>query len=241
MPTFTITLHDAMRSHPDIEGVILKNYPVVDEAHRDRINSLFVDRYMNDEIGHETVTMFKVALRYKLNLLMPTYNKQYKASQLEFDPLETIGIRSVSVSDVDTKSTSTGSNTAEGTSESLSKSDAKSRAVASEFPQHTLSENGDYATSSQDNISGTTATGEAADKQTSATEDESVSEQDATTDSTTTGYQGSRSLLLMQYREALVNVDQMLIAEFQDLFMQVWTNGDEFTERNSRYGWNYYI
>jgi hypothetical protein len=52
----------------------------------------------------------------------------------------------------------------------------------------------------------------------------------------TTGFQGNAALMLLQYRQSLVNVDMMIIEELQNLFMLVWDNGDAFTGN----GYGYY-
>jgi hypothetical protein len=235
MATYTMELHRAIDSDPAIVTESLAEYPIFDEKYRDGLNKKIIDHYWNQEIGQETVSMFRLALRRKMNEIMPLYNQHYLASQLKYDPLDTIGIKNVTEAESVAKTAGTSTTDATGTSETLSKSDAKSRAVASELPQVQLSGADDYATSAQDNVSGSTTSGGAKDVQSSANKDTSTSEQDAKNTSTTTGFQGNRTALLMQYRASLVNVDMMVIEELQELFMLVWSNGDEFTERTSYY------
>jgi hypothetical protein len=222
MPTFTVPLRDAITYVPAIETVTLASYPIFDETYRPHLNQQIKDQYWNQEIGQETVELFNFALRRKLNQIMPIYNQQYRISQIKFDPLQTVNIQNLAGV--------TGTTDTTGNSANNSASDAKSRTVAQQMPQTMLSENGDYATSAQDNISNTTANG-------NVTETSNV-KQDQSTNSTTTGYQGNPAMLLLQYRQSLVNVDMMILDELKELFMLVWSNGDEFTERN--YGLDYY-
>jgi len=99
--------------------------------------------------------------------------------------------------------------------------------VASETPQTALQENADYATSMHDNISDTTSEGGATDNQNAT--------QEGTQESNTTGYQGHAPMLIFQARQALVNVDMMVINELQDLFMLIWSNNDSYTGRTQSY------
>ena len=216
MPTFTIALKDAIEYVPDIVSGTLAGYPIFDESYREHLNRQILDQYWNQEIGQESIDLFNFALRRKLNQIMPVYNQQYQISQIKFDPLQTVNIKNLGAV--------AGSTDTTGTSTNDSTSDAKSRTVAQQFPQTMLSGNGDYATGAQDNTSNTTANGNVSES--------SNVKQDQSTTSTTSGYQGNPAMLLLQYRQSLVNVDMMILDELKELFMLVWSNGDEFTERN---------
>lgn len=216
MATFTMTFKDALDRDPEIESVILAGYPLFDEAHRGELNRKIRNHFWNLEIGQETLSMFRLALFRKLDEIMPVMNQQYEISAIKFNQLETVRVTNEQVTANNT--TSAGAATSDTTS------DAKSRAVAQQLPQTMLSGNGDYATSAQDNISDTTATG-------ASTENSTVA-QEGTGNNTTSGFQGNPAMMLLQYRQSLVNVDMMIIEELKELFMLLWSNGDEFTERN---------
>lgn len=221
MATFTMTFKDALETEPEIETVILTGYPLFDESHRGELNRKIRNHFWNQEIGQETVSMFRLALFRKLDEIMPVMNQQYEISAIKFNQLETVRITNEQVTANNT--TSAGNSTSDTTS------DAKSRAVAQQLPQTLLSGNGDYATSAQDNISDTAAKGE-------STENSTV-EQQGTGNNTTSGFQGNPAMMLLQYRQSLVNVDMMIIEELKELFMLIWSNGDEFTERNYLYAY----
>jgi hypothetical protein len=223
MATFTLALKDVLEMDPTIETEILGTYPLFDEGHRPVLNKKIIDHFWNMEIGVETVSMFRLALARKLNEIMPLYNQHYEISAINFNQLETVRINNTN--------TATTTATSESASTSGSTSDAKSRAVAQELPQTMLSGNGDYATSAQDNISNTAATGNSSEN--------GSTEQNASADNVTSGFQGNAALMLLQYRQSLVNVDMMIIGELESLFMLLWSNGDEFsnTERGSWYGY----
>jgi len=216
-----MTFKDALETEPEIETVILTGYPLFDESHRGELNRKIRNHFWNQEIGQETVSMFRLALFRKLDEIMPVMNQQYEISAIKFNQLETVRITNEQVTANNT--TSAGNSTSDTTS------DAKSRAVAQQLPQTLLSGNGDYATSAQDNISDTAAKGE-------STENSTV-EQQGTGNNTTSGFQGNPAMMLLQYRQSLVNVDMMIIEELKELFMLIWSNGDEFTERNYLYAY----
>jgi len=207
MGTFTVTLQEAIDlSEPLAPAVALglDVYPIFDENYRTALNSKIIAHYNEQEIGHETVSMFRYAMARKMNEIMPLFNQHYKASQIEIDPLLTVNIHNVA----------TGNETS--STESTSKADG--RVVGSTTPQTRLAGNGDYATSAQDSASETTADGTASNA--------------SNTDNATTGYSGSPAQLVLAMRQAFVNVDLMVIEQLDELFMMVWDNGEEFTRRN---------
>ena len=221
MATFTLELHEVLELDPTIETGILAEYPLFDEAHRPELNRKIINHFFNQEIGQESISMFRLALKRKLDEIMPLYNQHYEISAITFNQLETVRISNTNISN--------GVTVSAGESASNSTSGSKSRAVAQELPQTLLSDNGDYATSAQDTISDTTTEG--------AGNDSSTVNQDGTQDSETVGFQGNPALMLLQYRQSLVNVDMMIIDELQNLFMLIWSAGDSFTGHAGQYGY----
>lgn len=221
MATITIELRRVLELDPDIETDILTNYPIFDEEHRATLNRKIINHFWNREIGQETISLFKLQLKRRLDEIMPLYNQHYEISAIKFNQLETVRVKNAGKL--------AGTSTSTGDSSTESASGAKSRAVAQEMPQTLLSGTGDYATQAQDNISDTTATG-------SSTENGS-SENSSVSDNVTTGFQGNAALMLLQYRQSLVNVDMMIIEELQNLFMLIWDNGDELAGNGNNYGY----
>jgi hypothetical protein len=220
MATFTITLKDALAIDPELLDA---EYPIWKEEYRETLDRTIRDWFWNREIGQETLELFKLAYRRKMNLIMPLYNQHYVLSDIDLNPLETINIRNLS--------TSEGETTGEGNSTNESNSGAKSRVVASDFPQTRLAGDGDYASGAQDSVSDALAA--------STTTETNSGTQSGTVDSTTSGFQGHSAVLIAQYRQTLVNIDMMILEELESLFMLIWSNGDEFTERQG-YGYGYY-
>ena len=227
MPSFTVELWRVIEFKPAEmsldEWLGMNEYPIFETDYREGLNKKIRDHFMYQEIGHETVEQFRFSMRRKLNEIMPVYNELYKTTKKEFDPLSTIDIRTVS--------SGTQAQTSEGTTANETDSDinAVSRNVASSFPQVLLSGNKDYATSGADSNSQTKTTGNVSE--------ESTSESNAITesDSRTSGYQGNPAQLLQAYRATILNVDMLVIAELDDLFMMVWNNGDSYTQTKGRF------
>jgi hypothetical protein len=231
MPSFTIELWRVLEIYPDpsFASIGLSDYPIFDKAndgtsvYRPLLNQKIVNHFHNREIGQETVSMFKFAMRRKMHEIMPIYNGLYKSTQLEFDPLVTVDMRTVV--------TGESSQTAEATgiSESNATGKAGSRTVQSSTPAMLLAGNKDYATGaadanseSENNSAGTESSNTSAEENTNST-------------SEMKGYQGNVNELLMAYRATLLNVDMMIIDELNELFMGIWNTGDEYTTRKGYY------
>lgn len=214
MATFTIPLKRAIElSGGDPVNVGLGVYPIFDEAYRTPLNAKIVDRYWNREIGMESLSMFRLAMRRKMNEIMPLYNKLYLSEQITFDPLSTVNLHTIATAD----GTETSANT------TVSNNDSKSRSVNSTTPQTMLSGNADYATSAADASSNATSDATA----------NATNTNDQKTDSTVSGYQGPAAELLMRYRASLLNIDLMILDELNELFMTVWDNGNEYAQGNT--------
>lgn len=212
MAEFTMVLKDVMELSPNIG---LNDYPIFDEAYRAKLNKKITDHYMNQEIGVETIDMFILVMKRKMNEIMPIYNQFYKSQLLDVDPFLTFD----TTTDTLNNATSTATN--------ASTSNSKGRAVSSETPQTQLSENGDYATGVTDNVGESINSGEAG------------SSDESTGNVNTKGFSGAMSDLLLRYRETFLNIDMQIISELQECFMLVWSNNDETFTRSyySPYGW----
>lgn len=231
MATFTIEFYKAVElvgcTVTQVDGrtiltggnIGLEHYPIYKEEHRPILNGLIYDHFMTREIGQETVDMFRLALRRKMNEIMPYFNELYESTELDFNPLTTIRIETDTTGQV----SQDGSTTAESTANTVATSGA--RTVNSDTPQTVLSGNQDYATNAADVNS--QVNNDSTGNQTNVENQSS----DSTSNTLTEGYQGVVSDLLMRYRESIINVDMSIINELEkDLFMLVYNNGDSYTK-----------
>lgn len=213
MPTATIELFRVIELAPN-NDIGLNDYPIFDPAYRETLNKKIIDRYHSREIGHETIGRFVFAMRRKMNEIMPLYNDLYRSTRIQFDPLVTMDIRTISTGESVTD--------AEASSNSATNSvtDSKSRAVSSSTPQVPLSGNGDYATGMNDSSGDSRVEGSGTDASESKTEEQS------NTESHSVGYQGSPAALIAEYRRTLINIDLAIIEDLEELFYGLWDNGD---------------
>lgn len=222
MADFTLYLWEVMEFTDDIG---LKEYPIFKEEYRATLNKKIVDRYLNREIGHETIDQFIHNMRRKMNEIMPYYNQMYLSEQIKYDPLTTINMESLGTGVNQTEANSTGNSTNTGDSE------AESLSVTSTYPQSALddSDEGVYGDGSSESKS--------KGKQ-SAQADETRNEKakaDTSTTSNTKGYQGSPASLIMEYRRAILNIDVAILGDLNELFMSVLTGPTEFFSSRGYY------
>lgn len=199
----------------------LNHYPIFDEGYRNILTGKIIDRFWNREIGMETIDDFHLAMRRRMNEIMPFYNKLYESERIEYTALSTMDVRTESTN------TATSHEEGEATATNNSESDSESRAVNSTTPQTMLAGNKDYASGASDvnSWSGVENTSE----QNNVADSSTV----GTGDSRTSGYQGVASDLIMRYRDSLLNVDLMVLRDLEDCFMSVLNNGDAYTQN----GW----
>lgn len=226
MAGHTMYFKDAIEAEPGILTKALTDYPIFNEGYRETLNKHIMDNFWNREIGQETPSMFELALRRKMNLIMPIYNKHFEVDLKAdgIDPLQTMRVTN--------KSTTTGTTVNEGESNSDSSSDAISNALNSTYPQSRIRDDLEYADNAQDTTSKTAAKGLAKEKS------ESIQKGDS--DGEVTGSQGQTSMLLFQHRTTFVNVNQMILEELEELFMWVTSTGDEFSPKGIGAGYNGY-
>lgn len=211
MPEFTITVQEIFEIRGEDFNIGLDVYPIYDVSYRPVLNKKILDHYWNQEIGVETIELFVFNLRRKMNEIMPLYNQFYTSQLLTLDPFITFETDSTT----NTESESAATNAAN--------SEAKTRAASSEPPQMQLSENEDYATGVTDNITNAENSATANSNETSIG---SVN---------TRGFSGAMSDLLLRYRDTFLNIDVQIIEECRELFMGLWSNGDE----TFSHGWWY--
>lgn len=199
----------------------LDRYEIFDEAYRSVLNDKIINAYWNEEIGHETDSIFRQSMRSRMELEMPYFNGLYETANLEYDPLKSVDYSSV------TDSTQETTTNAQGNSTSESDSDSASEARNYAYPQEQLRSNGEYMTSAaqSDSTSGST----------SGSDETSTSDALASGTSTNriAGRQSSAQSLIAAQRELLMPIDSMVVDAVSDLFMGVWTTGQAFT--NTRY------
>lgn len=252
MATFTTTIQELIESDFDF-GLTEQDYPIFDERYRGvkndngrwdyvreedgkwyGLNRKILDRFMFYEIGTETADMFRHNLNTRMREIMPYYNQLYLTEAMITDPFSTMELKHTTDSDISIAGEEHASAATDGTNAST----GKSRAVNSSTPQTMLSTGGDYASSATDSFTESTATNDGRTRSDGITNQRT--EGKIVLD--ISGSQGSKSRLLQQYRESIINVDLMILNDLEPLFMWVMDTTDEFARRNNNYGYaaNYF-
>lgn len=190
------------------------DYPIFDESYRNVIQTKIIKNYYMREIAHETIGQFKMRLDNKLNIIMARYNQLYESERLEIQPLLDYNITETMARD----KTDKGEIEDNLTGNIDTTSQDKSTSIYSKYPQTRLSGNTDYATDSTENSENGSTN--------SQTQNNSKNTRNLTsTDDyikSLTGNRTSQSLLLKQYRDNILNIDEEVINALDDLFMVIW-------------------
>ena len=178
------------------------SFPIFDENYRKPLCIKILKHYYTREIGEETVGLWKLRLNSRMNEIMPYYNKLYEAWAKEFNPLFDTELTR------EHKLDRTGNQTGE------TETNAINRNLYSDTPQGSL-QNVDSETYL------TNATKDIAEGTSNYSQDiKSTDEYLETVKGKTSGL--SYSKMLDEYKEALINIDLMVINELNNLFMMIW-------------------
>ena len=232
MPNMTMPLRrviDHVGGRDNFVKLCLSDYPLFDEAHRSELNDKIINHYMVREIGYESVELFITGLKRVLNENAPVFNGYYESVSVDYDFLTTTDY--VSDSKADGSSVSDSQSTSDATQNSSTKSTGESTAF--EMPNTAIVRNGDYASSGGKSGSTTDVTGDTGTKAADS------AKQDSTSNSTTRmkGRTGDPSELVRSFRDAIINVDMLVVDMVAPCFSLVWSTGDGMQQQSwMRYG-----
>lgn len=193
---------------------------------KERLEKKILTHYYNWEIGVETPSHFKFLLRNTLNEILPYYNKLYKATEEDFNPLNNM--------DYEERVQGAGSNTANNTNSNTLHTvthdefdgSNEDEIKKSDTPQGHLDDirEGDYMSEYQLNV-GTEHNEKDNDLQSTNNGTASSSGNYSNSEARfVKGINGkkSKSQLLLEYKNAIQNIDLMIIKELQSCFMQIF-------------------
>lgn len=233
MAIFTIELGDLIESGFDLQLNNPESYPIFDEAYRAGLNRKILDHYEFREIGLETPALFRKFLLRRMREIMPYYNQLYLSTLHDFDPFCNYDLWSDGTStrdavekrDIDRVETAI----TDASSETSNITEGKTRNLISNTPQMQLSGQEDYATNITDAQSDTTSLGDSTQKSTAdSTMNDVMNLTGNNVDEYVNHVSGitgiTKSNALLQFRETLLNVDMMVIADLSDLFMGIYTD-----------------
>lgn len=222
--------------------IFTTNCAFFDESYRSVLCKKILKHYYLREICSETVGIWKLWLNTKLEEIMPYYNQLYESAKIEFNPMQDVNLtREHKRTENETSSGNRSATnnivnnvTSNGTSNRTTTSNANKKDLYSDTPQGGLNgiENETYLTNARkitDSIN-------ESDESNANTTEENVSDstsKEATANNVDTtedyleslvGKQGAESFsdLLKKFRETFLNIDIMVIDEFEELFFGLW-------------------
>lgn len=197
-------------SYNDVEKIIQKaipfvfdfDFPMFNAEYKNVLCTKIIKHYYTREISEETVGLWKLRLNAKMNEVMPYYNSLYKAWSVDFNPLFDVDLTREHTLDRD------------GTQKTNAHNESVTHDLYSDTPQGSLQnvENETYLTDARK----TSVIGDSDSTSNAKTTDEFLEH--------VTGKNAGKSysMMLKEYREALINIDLLIIDELQDLFFKLW-------------------
>lgn len=97
MGKYTLTIQEILSNNVNIFDF---DYSFYNESYKKGFEKKFLDRFLFDEIGAETVARFKHNLRTTLNEIMPYYTHLYETTIYEYNPILNYDVQEVITRDV---------------------------------------------------------------------------------------------------------------------------------------------
>ena len=230
MANFTIEVREMM-SNPLIKGVFTFPYDFYGtEEERKAFEKLFIDHYYFYEIGFETPERFKHQLKAKLNLIMPYYRQLAMTEWQKVRNVEemmssknltetTEHLQEISGNNQTTSDSQTTSSLNQSTS---STNDGKVSNLSDGVSQSSLSDG--YLTGvnqSNQTDTGTSSSTSDATQSITGTNGQTLKETTTFTSNGDIGIQ-TPAYAIEQWRNVIINLNQLIIEECNDLFMKIY-------------------
>ena len=191
------------------------DYEYIDENLKEHFQARFFEYYFFYEIGFPTLERFKFELKNKLHTIIPYYKKMYEielaCEGMDFitqkDLTETFTREIRNNSNMNSVVNSNGSNNNENMS------------FHADTPQSKVLLEIEKYLSSADKDKGSTSYN---DNNVSETNNETTGIETTTFHSKGAIGVDTQASIIMKWRDIIINLDEMILNEFQDLFMQVY-------------------
>lgn len=190
------------------------DYEFYDNTLKSNFERKFFEHYYFDEIGFPTIQKFKHMLKAKLNLIMPYYKQLYniEVQSINVDFLLQKDLKETFVREIENSSNMNGNISSNGNNNS------ENININSDTPQSKIDDIEKYMSNASK------------DKAITSYNDSNISSTDTSsngyekTEFTSKGNIGVTSMatLVEKWREILINIDEMILNDLQDLFMQVY-------------------
>lgn len=187
------------QSHPQTIDDIIANsrgklfdfsYPIFDEAYKPELETKIINHFYTQEIGQETVGLFKQRLKTKMREIMPYYNQLYMSERLKFDPFKNADY--IDLHNTNTKGETNSTSSSTGTTSDVGYSKSENQHWDTDDFEEAKS-----GTTHNDGSSDNTKDSNSSSSNENATWNKTIKDIDATTDSTgsesTTGHNDSKT------------------------------------------------
>lgn len=207
------------------------DYPIINDDFKESFETQFIEKFWQECIGYETVPLFKLKLKQRLEMLMPEYNYKYqfmqKMVETENPNLERYGEShelATGKTDSEGLSNNSAQSSVSGSSESESSSNQKT--VTSDLPASIINASGIGNVTHADG--GSLANGS---QETSGSNSSSGTSSSRNQTSNTSNYQNTVERTFKEYGSMLKafdflfnmyqNLMRNLLNEFDDMFIQM--------------------
>jgi hypothetical protein len=214
---------------------ILATYPLENEnfkdpsrkdnkTRREVLNDKIINHYYFSEIGFETVPRFLFAFKRRLDEKMTLYNQRYKSIDLEINPIDNVNMTETFTHTVEDTGKTTSSGT--GSSNATTNNNVDGFNVESDTPPTELNEDdiksnkfASRTTHNKDNNTNTQNANSSSNGEVNSTGNKTETYERKEFGSSK-GYTFAQNI--EQWRNIMINIEDEIINELQDLFMNVW-------------------
>jgi len=195
-----------------IPKIFSADFPIFDENYRYALCKKIIMHYFTREIGYETLGLWKLKLRAKMNEIMPYYNQMYNSELL------LCGVDILNDTDYTRTGTNNKNTNTSGNSITTNINNNKSMDAFSDTPQGQLTdvENLNYLTTARQ-------VNDSSDATSNGTYNSTIGDASQYAE-TIRGKMNSTSYskLLVDFRKTFMNIDMDIIEELKDLFFLLW-------------------
>lgn len=214
------------------------DYPIFDTNYKSALEQKILRQFYLREIAVTPFGRWNIMLNNKLNEIMPYYNQLYESQLLKLDPFNNVNYKrsydrnNNGATDTTSRSNETGTTTIDTSTNGTSSDTGKNIYKHSDTPQGTVAnlEAGTYMTDANITDANNTVTTD----NKANTVDSTNRDTDVTANVTINNLEKyseqivgknnaeSYSILLKEFRETFLNIDQMILEELESLFFSMY-------------------
>lgn len=229
-----VTYNQLNELFDSVRTILFPNFPIYDESHRIPLENLIMSKFLNREICETPYAYWQVLFNTKMNLVMNKYNPLYKAFADDINLFDDVNYtRNIKRDDIVTMEkgtkdvlTANMKNTVNGTftpgTTQINTSINTPQSQIDDFLENkyltSANKGWNEGTDESENISTNTGT------TTTDYTGQNVDTTDGTTVETVKGKRGNKSYaeMLMEMKNNLFSVDEMVLNELEDMFFMVY-------------------